>query len=176
MAFSLGEKPGATVGYRTRYDQKTSASTRVDVVTEGIFLRQIQHDPELNGVSAVIFDEFHERAVTRPCPPGAFAPSPHARVDGGSGERGRPGRPPTRWSVPMAEVSPVDMARTVNEVLNRWPAAGLAVGFWKDLDTLRKNWRADRQWEPTWSADRREESYRGWQKAVERTLNWVDVG
>jgi glycerol kinase len=55
-------------------------------------------------------------------------------------------------------------------------AAGLAVGFWKDLDTLRKNWRADRQWEPTWNTDRREESYSGWQKAVERTLNWVDVG
>jgi glycerol kinase len=55
-------------------------------------------------------------------------------------------------------------------------AAGLAVGFWKDLDTLRKNWRADRQWEPTWNTDRREESYGGWQKAVERTLNWVDVG
>ena len=55
-------------------------------------------------------------------------------------------------------------------------AAGLAVGFWKDLDTLRKNWRADRQWEPTWSTDRREESYRGWQKAVERTFNWIDVG
>ena len=54
-------------------------------------------------------------------------------------------------------------------------AAGLAVGFWKDLDTLRKNWKADRQWEPVWSADRREEAYRGWKKAVERTLDWVDV-
>ncbi len=54
-------------------------------------------------------------------------------------------------------------------------AAGLAVGFWKDLDTLRKNWKADRQWEPAWSADRREEAYRGWKKAVERTLDWVDV-
>ena len=53
-------------------------------------------------------------------------------------------------------------------------AAGLAVGFWKDRETLRKNWRADRQWEPVWSSDRREQSYRGWQKAVERTLNWVD--
>ena len=52
-------------------------------------------------------------------------------------------------------------------------AAGLAVGFWKDLDSLRANWRADRQWEPTWSTDRREASYREWQKAVERTLNWV---
>ena len=55
-------------------------------------------------------------------------------------------------------------------------AAGLAVGFWKDLDTLRKNWKADRQWEPAWSADQREAAYAGWKKAVERTLNWVDVG
>src|SRR5215204_4426670 len=55
-------------------------------------------------------------------------------------------------------------------------AAGLAVGFWKDLATLRQNWRADRQWDPAWSTDRREESYRGWKKAVERTLNWVEVG
>jgi glycerol kinase len=52
-------------------------------------------------------------------------------------------------------------------------AAGLAVGFWKDLDTLRSNWRADRQWDPSWSRDRRDESYRCWQKAVERTFNWV---
>ena len=55
-------------------------------------------------------------------------------------------------------------------------AAGLAVGFWKDLDDLRSNWKADRQWEPRWSEDRRASTYRGWQKAVERTLNWVDVG
>jgi glycerol kinase len=54
-------------------------------------------------------------------------------------------------------------------------AAGLSVGFWKDLDTLRQNWKADRQWEPTWSADQREAGYRGWQKAVERTLNWTDA-
>jgi glycerol kinase len=54
-------------------------------------------------------------------------------------------------------------------------AAGLAVGFWKDLDALRKNWKADRQWEPQWSADRREAGYAGWTKAVERTLDWVDV-
>ena len=64
MASTLGEKPGATVGYRTRYDQKISDKTRIEVVTEGIFLRQIQQDPELNGVDIVLFDEFHERAVT----------------------------------------------------------------------------------------------------------------
>jgi len=54
-------------------------------------------------------------------------------------------------------------------------AAGLAVGFWRDLDSLRSNWKADRQWEPQWSADRRDAAYRGWQKAVERTFDWVDV-
>ena len=55
-------------------------------------------------------------------------------------------------------------------------AAGLATGFWRDLEQLRENWRMDRRWEPRWSEDQRESSYRGWQKAVERTLDWVDVG
>jgi glycerol kinase len=54
-------------------------------------------------------------------------------------------------------------------------AAGLASGFWKDLQQIRQNWKADRQWEPRWSADQRESTYRGWMKAVERTLNWVEV-
>jgi glycerol kinase len=52
-------------------------------------------------------------------------------------------------------------------------AAGLAVGFWKDLDDLRQNWRMDRRWEPRWNADQRDAAYAGWQKAVERTLNWT---
>jgi glycerol kinase len=55
-------------------------------------------------------------------------------------------------------------------------AAGLATGFWKGLDELRQNWKADRQWKPSWSEDKREATYAGWKKAVERTLNWVDVG
>ncbi len=55
-------------------------------------------------------------------------------------------------------------------------AAGVAVGFWRDLDSLRTNWKADRQWEPRWSADQREAAYRGWQKAVERSVNWVEAG
>ncbi len=55
-------------------------------------------------------------------------------------------------------------------------AAGLATGFWTGLDDLRKNWKKDRQWEPRWSADQRDAGYAGWQKAVQRTLNWVDVG
>ena len=53
-------------------------------------------------------------------------------------------------------------------------AAGLATGFWKDLDDLRQNWKKDRQWEPTWSADQRDQAYAGWEKAVERTLNWIE--
>jgi glycerol kinase len=55
-------------------------------------------------------------------------------------------------------------------------AAGLATGFWSDLDDLRQNWKRDRQWEPRWSADQRDAAYAGWQKAVQRTLEWVDVG
>ena len=52
-------------------------------------------------------------------------------------------------------------------------AAGLAVGFWKDLDDLRDNWRMDKRWEPRWNADQRDAAYAGWQKAVTRTLDWV---
>ena len=54
-------------------------------------------------------------------------------------------------------------------------AAGLAVGFWRDTDDLRRNWREDRRWEPRWTADQRESGYAGWKKAVERTLDWVEV-
>ncbi len=54
-------------------------------------------------------------------------------------------------------------------------AAGLAVGFWKDTDELRANWNEDKRWEPTWSDEQREKGYAGWQKAVQRTLDWVDV-
>jgi glycerol kinase len=49
-------------------------------------------------------------------------------------------------------------------------AAGLAVGFWKTLDALRSNWKADRQWEPSWSDDQRETAYAGWKKAVEKSF------
>jgi glycerol kinase len=54
-------------------------------------------------------------------------------------------------------------------------AAGLAVGFWSDEEEMRRNWQADKQWEPRWSADEREAGRAGWQKAIERTLNWIDV-
>jgi glycerol kinase len=55
-------------------------------------------------------------------------------------------------------------------------AAGLAVGFWSDVEEMRRNWQADKQWEPRWNTDQREEGYAGWQKAIERSLNWIDVG
>ncbi|MCB2080492.1 MAG: ATP-dependent helicase HrpB [Novosphingobium sp.] len=61
MAEILGEKPGETIGYLTRLDSKRSAGTRVLVMTEAIFVSTILNDPELQGVSAVLFDEAHER-------------------------------------------------------------------------------------------------------------------
>ena len=61
MAAVLEEKPGETIGYLTRLDSKRSAKTRVTVLTEAIFLNRIVADPELPGVSAVLFDEAHER-------------------------------------------------------------------------------------------------------------------
>ncbi|WP_413220845.1 ATP-dependent helicase HrpB [Tritonibacter mobilis] len=63
MASTLGESPGQTVGYRVRGEAKTSKSTRIEVVTEGILTRMLQSDPDLPGVGAVIFDEFHERSL-----------------------------------------------------------------------------------------------------------------
>ena len=63
MAHTLGERVGETVGYRVRFGSKVSRATRIEVVTEGIFSRQILDDPELSGVAAVLFDEFHERSL-----------------------------------------------------------------------------------------------------------------
>lgn len=63
MAAMLGEAVGETVGYRVRLDSKVGPRTRIEVVTEGVFLRRLQDDPSLDGVAAVIFDEFHERSL-----------------------------------------------------------------------------------------------------------------
>ncbi|HET8613362.1 MAG TPA: helicase-related protein, partial [Sphingomonas sp.] len=63
MAALAGEPVGRTFGYATRLDTKRSAATRVTVLTEGIFRNRIQADPELAGVSAVLFDEVHERSL-----------------------------------------------------------------------------------------------------------------
>ncbi|MBU8824826.1 glycerol kinase GlpK [Mycolicibacterium goodii] len=54
-------------------------------------------------------------------------------------------------------------------------AAGLAVGFWRDTDELRENWNESRRWSPQWSEEQRTTGYAGWRKAVERTLDWIEV-
>jgi glycerol kinase len=53
-------------------------------------------------------------------------------------------------------------------------AAGLAVGFWKDEQELRTHWKADRVWRPQMKEEIREELYRGWRKAIQRSLDWVE--
>ena len=63
MAETLGEPVGARVGYRIRGEAKVSRDTRIEVVTEGILTRMLQTDPSLEGIGAVIFDEFHERSL-----------------------------------------------------------------------------------------------------------------
>jgi ATP-dependent helicase HrpB len=63
MACTLGESAGGTIGYRMRLETRVSRATRVEVVTEGVLTRVLQDDPALEGVAAVIFDEFHERSL-----------------------------------------------------------------------------------------------------------------
>ena len=63
MARTLGEKAGETVGYRTRLQSRIGPMTRIEVITEGVFTRMILDDPGLEGVGAVLFDEFHERSL-----------------------------------------------------------------------------------------------------------------
>ena len=63
MADLLGEAVGETVGYRVRLETRVSRRTRIEVVTDGVFTRMIQDDPSLDGISAVLFDEFHERRL-----------------------------------------------------------------------------------------------------------------
>ena len=64
MAYMLGEPVGRTVGYRMRFEHCVGASTRIEVMTEGVLVRRLTDDPGLDGVSVVIFDEFHERSLT----------------------------------------------------------------------------------------------------------------
>lgn len=64
MASMIGEAVGKTVGYRMRFETKVSATTRIEVLTEGIMTRMLVDDPTLDGVGMVIFDEFHERSLT----------------------------------------------------------------------------------------------------------------
>ncbi|WP_249262730.1 glycerol kinase GlpK [Mycobacterium bohemicum] len=78
----------------------------------------------------------------------------------------------------QADVLGVDVVRPVvaeTTALGAAYAAGLAVGFWADAGELRANWREDRRWTPMWDDDQRAAGYAGWHKAVQRTLDWVDV-
>ncbi|MFA5122709.1 ATP-dependent helicase HrpB [Zavarzinia sp.] len=63
MAAERGEAVGETIGYRVRFDSKVGPKTRIEVVTDGLFTRMITDDPSLDGVAAVLFDEFHERSL-----------------------------------------------------------------------------------------------------------------
>jgi ATP-dependent helicase HrpB len=63
MAMTLGEEVGETVGYRVRFGSKISRATRIEVVTEGVFTRRVLEDPGLDGIAALLFDEFHERSL-----------------------------------------------------------------------------------------------------------------
>ena len=64
MAWMIGEEVGQTVGYRVRFESRVSASTRIEVITEGILTRMLVADPTLEEASVVVFDEFHERSLT----------------------------------------------------------------------------------------------------------------
>jgi ATP-dependent helicase HrpB len=63
MASTLGERLGQTIGLTTRVDRKVSSATRIEVITDGLFTRRILNDPGLDGVGAILFDEFHERRL-----------------------------------------------------------------------------------------------------------------
>jgi glycerol kinase len=78
----------------------------------------------------------------------------------------------------QADVLGVPVSRPVvaeTTALGAAYAAGLAVGFWSGTDELRDNWAESRRWEPTWSDEQRTDGYAGWRKAVDRTLDWVEV-
>ncbi|GAA4097545.1 glycerol kinase GlpK [Nocardioides kongjuensis] len=78
----------------------------------------------------------------------------------------------------QADVLGVPVSRPVvpeTTALGAAYAAGLSVGYWRDTDELRQNWREDTRWEPRWDPERRETGYAQWHKAVQRTLDWVEV-
>ncbi|GAA1638774.1 glycerol kinase GlpK [Actinoplanes couchii] len=78
----------------------------------------------------------------------------------------------------QADVLGVPVSRPVvaeTTALGAAYAAGLAVGFWKNTDELRENWNESQRWQPQWSAEQRDGGFGKWKKAVQRTLDWVDV-
>jgi glycerol kinase len=78
----------------------------------------------------------------------------------------------------QADVLGVPVSRPVvaeTTALGAAYAAGLATGFWSNTEELRANWNESKRWTPQWSQEQRASGYQGWKKAVERTLNWVEV-
>ena len=78
----------------------------------------------------------------------------------------------------QSDVLGVDVSKPVvaeTTALGAAYAAGLAVGFWNNTDEMRENWNEDKRWTPSWSDEQRRAGYAGWQKAVQRTLDWVEV-
>jgi len=78
----------------------------------------------------------------------------------------------------QSDVLGVDVSKPVvaeTTALGAAYAAGLAVGFWNNTDELRENWNEDKRWSPNWNDEQRRTGYAGWQKAVQRTLDWVEV-
>jgi glycerol kinase len=78
----------------------------------------------------------------------------------------------------QADVLGVEVVRPViaeTTALGAAYAAGLAVGFWSGPDDLRTNWREGKRWTPAWDEAKRSAGYAGWRKAVQRTLDWVEV-
>ncbi len=76
----------------------------------------------------------------------------------------------------QADIMGIDITRpliTETTALGAAYAAGLAIGFWKDTDELKKQWQQSRRWNPTSTVEERQEGYAGWKKAIERTLNWA---
>ncbi|MGD0557296.1 MAG: glycerol kinase GlpK [Streptosporangiaceae bacterium] len=79
----------------------------------------------------------------------------------------------------QADILGVPVSRPVvaeTTALGAGYAAGLAMGFWKSTDELKENWLESKRWRPEWDDEQRANGYAGWKKAVERTLDWVDVG
>jgi glycerol kinase len=100
----------------------------------------------------------------------ADVPLTELRVDGGASSN----ELLMQFQADILGLPVVRPAVTETTALGAAYAAGLAVGFWSGLDELRANWREDRRWEPTMSPSERDRLYRGWQKAVTKTFDWVD--
>jgi glycerol kinase len=114
---------------------------------------------------------FQTRAVLEAMVQDAGIPFDRLKVDGGATVNALL----MQVQADILGVPVVRPAVTETTALGAAYAAGLAAGVWPDCEALAGHWRIDRVWEPQWTADRRDAAYRGWQKAVLRSLDWVDA-